>query len=44
LSEVTKAIIIVVSEETGKITIFYKSKWEEVPQRGLFGRIVDLWI
>jgi diadenylate cyclase len=26
LSEVTKAIIIVVSEETGKITIFYKSK------------------
>ena len=44
LSEVTKAIIIVLSEETGKIKIFYKSKWEDVSQRDLFGRIVDLWV
>lgn len=44
LSEVTKAIIIVLSEETGKIKIFYNSKWEEVSQRDLFGRIVDLWV
>lgn len=44
LSEVTKAIIIVLSEETGKIRIFYKSKWEEINQRDLFGKIVDLWV
>ncbi len=43
LSEVTKAIIIVLSEETGTIRIFYKSKWEDVSQRDLFGRIIDLW-
>lgn len=44
LSEVTKAIIIVLSEETGKIRIFHKTKWEEVNQRELFGRVVDLWV
>ncbi len=44
LSEVTKAIIIVLSEETGKVRIFYKSKWEDVNQRDLFGRIIDLWV
>ncbi len=44
LSEVTKAIIIVVSEETGKVRIFYKSKFEDVSQRELFGRIIDLWV
>ncbi len=44
LSELTKAIIIVLSEETGKVRIFYKSKWEDVNQRDLFGRIVDLWV
>ncbi len=44
LAEVTKAIIIVISEETGKIRIFYKSKFEEVNQRDLFGRIIDLWV
>ena len=43
LSEVTKAIIIVLSEETGTIRIFCKSKWEDVNQRDLFGRIIDLW-
>ncbi|NQX83361.1 MAG: DNA integrity scanning protein DisA nucleotide-binding domain protein [Mycoplasmataceae bacterium] len=44
LSEVTKAIIIVLSEETGKIRIFFNSKYEDVNQRDLFGRIVDLWV
>ncbi|BDU67415.1 MAG: hypothetical protein TYPL_0680 [Candidatus Tyloplasma litorale] len=44
LSEVTKAIIIVVSEETSKIRIFHNSKWEDVAQRDVFNRIVDLWI
>lgn len=43
LSEVTKAIIIVLSEETGKITIFHKSKWEEVKLKELAGNIVNLW-
>ncbi len=44
LAEVTKAIIIVVSEETGKVRIFHKSKFEEVNARDLFGRIIDLWV
>lgn len=44
LAEVTKAIIIVISEETGKVRIFHKSKFEDVNQRELFGRIVDLWV
>lgn len=44
LAEVTKAIIIVLSEETGTIRIFHKSKWEDVNQRDLFGRIIDIWV
>lgn len=44
LAEVTKAIIIVVSEESGKVRIFNKSKFEEVNARNLFGRIIDLWV
>ncbi len=44
LSEVTKAIIIVLSEETSKVKIFHNSKWEDVSERNLFGRIVDLWV
>lgn len=44
LSEVTKAIIIVLSEETGKIRIFFNSKFEECDQRELFGKLVNLWV
>lgn len=44
LAEVTKAIIIVISEETGKVRIFHKSKYEDVNQRDLFGRIIKLWV
>ena len=43
LSEVTRAIIIVISEETKQIRVFFKGKWEEVPERELFGKIINLW-
>ena len=43
LSEVTRAIIIVISEESGQVRVFFKGKWEEVPERELFGRIITLW-
>ena len=43
LSEVTRAIIIVISEETKTVRIFFKGKWEEVPERELFGKIINLW-
>lgn len=44
LSEVTKSIIIVLSEETQKIRIFYKSKWEETTQKELFEKILGIWV
>jgi|GEM_PF-2153096 len=43
LSEVTRAIIIVISEETKTTRVFFKGKWEEVPERELFGKIINLW-
>ncbi len=44
LAEVTKAIIIVLSEETGTVKIFHNSKWEDVNAKDLFSRIVELWV
>ncbi len=44
LAEVTKAIIIVLSEETGTSKIFHNSKWEDVDNNNLFNRIVELWV
>lgn len=44
LAEVTKAIIIVLSEETGTCKIFHNSKWEDVENNELFNRIVELWV
>ncbi len=44
LSEVTKAIIIVLSEETGTVKIFHNSKWEDISSKDLFSRIVELWV
>lgn len=43
LAEVTKAIIIVLSEETGEVKIFHNSKWEDVDRKDLFSKIVELW-
>ncbi len=43
LAEVTKAIIIVLSEETNTVKIFHNSKWEDVNSKDLFTRIVEMW-
>ncbi len=43
LSEVTKAIIIVLSEETNTIKMFHNSKWYDVPHKDLFNKIIELW-
>lgn len=44
LSEVTKAIIIVLSEESGKVRIFHNSKWKEVNRKELFDEVLKLWV
>ncbi len=43
LAEVTKAIIIVLSEETNSIKIFHQSKWEDVTIKDFFNRVIELW-
>ncbi len=43
ISEKTKAIIIVLSEESRKITVFYKGKYEVVNTKDLFDYIISLW-
>ncbi len=43
LSEVTNAIIIVLSEETNTLKIFHKSKWEDISSKDLFNKIIELW-
>ncbi len=43
LAEVTKAIIIVLSEETNTIKIFNNSKWEDISNKDLFNRVIELW-
>ncbi len=43
LAEVTKAIIIVLSEETGTVKIFHNSKWEDVESKDLFNTILQHW-
>ncbi len=43
LSEVTKAIIIVLSEETKAVKIFHNSKWEDISTSDLFNKIIELW-
>ncbi len=43
LSEVTKAIIIVLSEETKAVKIFHNSKWEDIATTDLFNKIIELW-
>lgn len=44
LSEVTKAIIIVLSEEDANIRIFYQTKWEEVEEQDFINRLIELWV
>ncbi len=43
LAEVTKAIIIVISEETNSVKIFHNSKWEDISNKDLFNKIIKLW-
>ncbi len=43
LSEVTKAIIIVLSEEDSSIKLFHNSKWEEISSKELFSKVINLW-
>ncbi len=43
LAEVTKAIIIVISEETNSVKIFHNSKWEDISNKDLFNKIINLW-
>ncbi len=43
LAEVTKAIIIVLSEETGTVRVFHNSKWEDVESKDLFNTIIQHW-
>lgn len=43
LAEVTKAIIIVLSEETTTVKLFHNSKWEDISTKDLFNRIIELW-
>ncbi len=43
LSEVTKSIIIVLSEETNTLKIFHNSKWEDISSKDLFNKIIELW-
>ncbi len=43
LAEVTKAIIIVLSEETGTVKVFHNSKWEDVDSKDLFNTIIQHW-
>ncbi len=43
LAEVTKAIIIVLSEETGTVKLFHNSKWEDVDSKDLFNTILRHW-
>ncbi len=43
LAEVTKAIIIVLSEETGTVKIFHNSKWEDVDSKDLFNTVIQHW-
>ncbi len=44
ISEATSAIVIVLSEERQKVTIFYKGDWEELAPKDLFDRLVRTWI
>lgn len=44
LSEVTGAVIIVLSEETKNIHIFYKGKFEKINKSNLFEKIYEKWV
>lgn len=44
ISEVTSAIIVVLSEERSQVTIFYKGNWEVVSPKDLFDKLVRTWI
>lgn len=44
VSEVTSSIIIVLSEERSKVTIFYQGKYEEILPKDLFNKLVLMWI
>lgn len=44
LSEVTNAVIIVLSEETKSIHIFYKGKFEKTLKSNLFEKIYEKWV
>ncbi len=43
ISEVTKAIVIVLSEETRNIYIFFNGVYEKIPKKDFFERLYEYW-